>query len=114
MGNLLPTRFYSTIGKLKNILALLLYLYSPPDKLTASIYRRLPRRAYDTARNDELGYRVGILAHHNAGGVVVGWVSNPPQSRKALINHLFMQTYRFAGGLETHPTILFIVQLCCF
>ncbi|MBQ9682552.1 MAG: hypothetical protein IJV35_04705 [Neisseriaceae bacterium] len=59
-------RFYSTIDNLKNILALPLYRLTPPDKLTASIYRRLPRRAYDTARNDELGYRVGILAHHKA------------------------------------------------
>ncbi|MBR7003254.1 MAG: hypothetical protein IKI11_11430 [Neisseriaceae bacterium] len=40
--------------------------------------RRLPRRAYDTARNDDFGYRVGILAHRNANGVVVGWVFDPP------------------------------------
>ncbi|MBR2251291.1 MAG: hypothetical protein IJ881_02505 [Neisseriaceae bacterium] len=53
MGNLLPMRFYSTISNLKNILALPLYRLMPPDKLIASIYRRLPRRAYDTARNDE-------------------------------------------------------------
>ena len=34
--------------------------------LVKNNFRRLPRRAYGTARNDELGYRVGILAHHKA------------------------------------------------
>ena len=30
--------------------------------------------------------RVGFLAHRNANGVVVGWVSNPPFARQGKIN----------------------------
>ena len=72
VGNLLPTRFYSIIGNLKNILHCCCIDLRYPKiifnfvSLIKNNFRRLPRRAFGTARNDELGYRVGILAHHKA------------------------------------------------
>ncbi|MBR7001968.1 MAG: hypothetical protein IKI11_04840 [Neisseriaceae bacterium] len=61
MGNLLPTRFYSTIGNLKNILHCRCIDLRHPKiifnfvSLVKNNFRRLPRRAYGTARNDEYG-----------------------------------------------------------
>ena len=43
--------------------------------LVKNNFRRLPRRAYGTARNDEMGYLKQIFQP------AVGWVFNPPQRR---------------------------------
>ncbi|MBP3221848.1 MAG: hypothetical protein J6M43_07420 [Neisseriaceae bacterium] len=91
VGNLLPTRFYSTIGKLKNILHCRCIFIRHPNAFATQTHSEIATPFYRTARNDEYRRRVGIPAHRNAIGVdyLLIFKKIPP--------------YRAAGGLTRPP-----------